>query len=452
MARETGTKTGTAQLMLTAKGIAAMKPGEWAADPAARGAGRLQARKLASGELGFYYRYTGPDGDRVRLPLGTGLSLAEARDLAGDLSRRYQSGDRDLRAVLDTEQREAERERKDADAATLAAASHERATLGVLLQTYVADMKRAGKASARAVELSLDLNVRQAWPKLWNKPAADVTDDDLLTVVALLANRDKLREAAKVRAYLRAAYAAAIRARGNARALPALRALGIRHNPASDLAPIDGSTEARERALSVAELRAYWKRICALPDPEGAMFRFHLLTGAQRVVQLARLTVDDFDKDSQTIRIRDGKGRRRQPRAHVLPLIPEALAAMEAMQGGTMGAYLFTITQGYAAAVYAAGQHRLRAVVEAMQAAGELEGGMFTLGDLRRTVETRLAAEGVSLEIRAQLQSHGLGGVQAKHYDRHDYLAEKRGALETLHRVLTGQSAKVTPIKRKVNK
>ena len=79
-------------------------------------------------------------------------------------------------------------------------------------------------------------------------------------------------------------------------------------------------------------------------------------------------------------------------------------------------------------------------------------GGMFTLGDLRRTVETRLAAEGVSLEIRAQLQSHGLGGVQAKHYDRHDYLAEKRGALETLHRVLTGQSAKVTPIKRKVNK
>lgn len=442
--------TGT-KAQLTARGLVGLKTGEWANDAKPHGAGQLQARKLSSGDLAFYYRYTGPEKKQVRLPLGTGLSLADARDLAADLSRRYQSGDRDLRAVLDTEQREADRERKDAERAAEIEATRERATLGLLLQTYVADMRNAGKASARAVELSLDLNVRQAWPKLWGKPAADVTDDDLLTVVARLANQNKLRESAKVRAYLRAAYAAAIRARGNARALPALRDLTIRHNPASDLAPIDGSTEARERALSVAELRAYWRRICALPDPEGAMFRFHLLTGAQRVVQLARLTADDYNKDDQTIRIRDGKGRRRQPRAHVLPLIPEAQEALQAMQGGTMGAYLFTITQGYAAAVYAAGQHRLRAIVEAMQEAGELEGSVFTLGDLRRTVETRLAAEGVSLEIRAQLQSHGLGGVQAKHYDRHDYLAEKRGALETLHRVLTGQSAKVTPIKRKVS-
>ena len=48
-----------------------------------------------------------------------------------------------------------------------------------------------------------------------------------------------------------------------------------------------------------------------------------------------------------------------------------------------------------------------------MAEAGELEKGPFTAGDLRRTVETRLAAVGVSAEVRAQLQSHGLGGIQA---------------------------------------
>jgi hypothetical protein len=32
------------------------------------------------------------------------------------------------------------------------------------------------------------------------------------------------------------------------------------------------------------------------------------------------------------------------------------------------------------------------------------------------------------------LQSHGLTGVQARHYDGHDYLPEKRMALETLAR------------------
>lgn len=67
-----------------------------------------------------------------------------------------------------------------------------------------------------------------------------------------------------------------------------------------------------------------------------------------------------------------------------------------------------------------------------MLEAGELPGGPFTMGDLRRTVETRLAEAGVSLEVRAQLQSHGLGGVQSRHYDRADYLVQKRGALQQL--------------------
>jgi hypothetical protein len=57
----------------------------------------------------------------------------------------------------------------------------------------------------------------------------------------------------------------------------------------------------------------------------------------------------------------------------------------------------------------------------------------FSMADLRRTVETRLAGMEVSKEIRAQLQSHGLSGVQIRHYDRHNYEKEKRQALRVLH-------------------
>ena len=39
--------------------------------------------------------------------------------------------------------------------------------------------------------------------------------------------------------------------------------------------------------------------------------------------------------------------------------------------------------------------------------------------------------------FRAQLLSHGLGGVQNRHYDRHDYALEKRQALEHWARHLT---------------
>jgi len=443
-------QTGVKRALLTPRSIAAMKVGEWAADPAPRGEGVLQVRKLANGEAGFYFRYTAPDGDRVRLPIGTALSLVEARRATGELSRRYQSGERDLRVALEADEREHQRQREAEEHAAETAKASAAATLEALLSGYVEQLRRANKPSAREVERTLQNHVREAWPKLWHTPAAKVTMDDLLAVVARVANADKLREAAKLRSYLKAAYAAAIRARQDARGLPALRALKITHNPAGDLVTIEGASNARDRALSVAELRAYWKRIGALPDPAGALLRFHLLTGGQRIEQLGRLTRNDLDIDLDAIRIRDGKGRRKVARIHDVPLIPVALEALQAM-GQQLGPYLFTVTAGESGAVYATVQHRVRAVVDAMEQAGELEKGPFTVGDLRRTVETRLSAAGLQPHELAQLQSHGLGGVQARHYNKHDYLQEKRAALETLYRLLTGKVGTLTSIRHKAS-
>jgi len=280
-------------------------------------------------------------------------------------------------------------------------------------------------------------------------PTDDVQSDDVLAIVARVTNAGKLTEARKLLAYIGAAYRAAIRSRQDARSTADLRELRIRNNPARDVVAVDGGANARERALSVAKLRAYWRRIAEPAGQATAMLRFHLLIGAQRIEQLARLTADDFDRDNGTIRLRDGKGRRKAPRAHDVPLLPEAVEAMQAMAPQRVGPFLFTVTAGETGAVYSTVQHRMRKVAEAMEAAGELEKGMFTPGDLRRTVETRLAAAGVSVDVRARLQSHGLGGVQARHYDRHDYLAEKREALETLHRLLTADPGKVVNLRRK---
>ncbi len=450
----TGTrmKTGTKRApnaALTARTLATMNPGEWRTAKLARGAGTLQARMLAGGSIAYYFRSTAKAGQRTRIPLGVGFDFNTAKRKATELSLRYQSGERDLRTALDAEQRERERKQHEAEERQAADAAKQKATLGALLTAYADQLQRDGKPSARSVRWALDRNVRTAWPSLWNTPAADVTGDALLTIVAKPADAGKLREAAKLRAYLRAAYAAAVKARRNPLALPALRNLQITANPASDLATIDGASNVRERALSVAELRAYWQRIRVLPDPDGALLRFHLLTGGQRIEQLARVTHADFDTDTQCVRLRDSKGRRKTPRPHDVPLIADAIKAMHAMQGGAAGPYLFTVTAGASGAVYATVQTRLRAVCAAMQKAGELEQGAFTVGDLRRTVETRLSAAGVSVAARAQLQSHGLGGVQARHYDRHDYMREKRDALETLHRIVTGHAASVTPIRKR---
>ncbi|WP_233492655.1 tyrosine-type recombinase/integrase [Xanthomonas oryzae] len=401
---------------------------------------------MASGAVAFYFRYTGPGRAQVRLPLGTELTLAEARERAAELSKRYQAGDRDLRAIIEADQREAARRQaiKEADRAARSAA-----TLGALLDAYTQGLKDAGKVSARNVENAIQLHVREAWPDLWRMPVNDVTLDDLLPVLARVAQTGKLREAGKLRSYLRAAYAAAIRARQDARAPESLRALAVTGNPARDLATIEGGSQARDRALTITELRAYWQRIAGMAGAPGALLRFHLLTGGQRIAQLARMTDDGLDDDTNTIRILDSKGRRKKARAHYVPLIPAARDALKALRGERLGPYLFTLSEGAAPANYDTLRTHLDAIVDSMVDAGELPGGRFTPGDLRRTIETRLAAAGQSQEIRGQLQSHGLGGVQSRHYDRHDYADEKLAALETLHQLLTGTPAGVAPLRRR---
>ena len=62
--------------------------------------------------------------------------------------------------------------------------------------------------------------------------------------------------------------------------------------------------------------------------------------------------------------------------------------------------------------------------------------GDFQAKRIRSGVETTLASLRVSQDIRGQLLSHGVTGVQAASYDAHNYLDVKREALQTLFRFL----------------
>lgn len=431
---------------LIARTIKDLKPGEWASAPAARGEGVLEARRLTNGGIRYYLRTTNREGKRDRTPLGIDITFNQAKQKATQLSLRYQFGERDLRKALKFEQNELDRLAREQEASAQVAAASSKQTLGVLLDAYATQLERDKKPSAREVRAALHHHVRDAWPALWNKPIEEIDADDLVTIVAAPANAGHSRQAEKIRAYLRAAFSAGVKARHNAKALPALRVLRMTANPARDLTPVAGANKARNRALSLAELRAYWSRIH--DAPEFAPLRFHLLTGCQRIQQLARATQADVDVDTQSLRLLDIKGRRTSARQHYVPLLPAAVDAMHAMQSRIAGPYVFTVTAGVSGADYAGIFKRVRKVAEAMHLDGELPGGLFTPGDLRRTVETRLADAGVSREVRAHLQSHGLGGVQERYYDRNDYLPATRAALETLERLFTGGDANVVSIKR----
>jgi hypothetical protein len=74
----------------------------------------------------------------------------------------------------------------------------------------------------------------------------------------------------------------------------------------------------------------------------------------------------------------------------------------------------------------------------------------FDLHDVRRACETHLSKLGISSDTRAQLLSHGISGVQAKHYDRNDYIDEKRRAITRWQGMLKSlPTQKIVPIRMK---
>lgn len=326
-----------------------------------------------------------------------------------------------------------------------AAETHRKRDYGLqaLLAAYAAHLKAAGKPSWREIDKAVQRHIVKPFPKLASKPADEVTVDDVMPVFHTLIKAGTFNEARKLRAYLRAAYTAAKKARTDA-SMFEFSGFQIRANPLLELEvtrPKETAAQAaqgvkeRKWALSESQLQAYWRRLTAMDDARGALLRFHLLTGGQRVEQLCRLTVDDYDAQARTVTLWDTKGRRKKAHKHDLPLIPEATQALQDMRGAGEGPFLFTVTQGKEAAATHTVWEALKGVADAMVKAGEID-RTFSPGIIRKTVETRLQAVGVSKEIRAQLLSHGLGGVQSQHYESHDYQKEKLAALRKLRGLL----------------
>ena len=73
----------------------------------------------------------------------------------------------------------------------------------------------------------------------------------------------------------------------------------------------------------------------------------------------------------------------------------------------------------------------------------------FRIGDLALFLPM-LAAMGISKDTRAQLLSHGLGGVQGRHYDQHEYMDEKRNALQAWAEALPLAQALVKDLRWRV--
>jgi len=335
-------------------------------------------------------------------------------------------------------------ERKEAEAATF----------GDMMTGYVEMLEAKGKKSAGNVKTQIAADIEKKQRKIWSKRAAEIDLDDCVKIVATITDKGKKRQADKIRSYIRSAFSEAIKARGNVNAPAKLRNMNIKMNPARDMVKVEGSSQARTRALSLSEFQAYWSHVKEQPEPGRSIMMLHVLTGGQRMDQLARAGLHDIDNDTQTLTLLDFKGRRSEPRRHSIPLLPEARACIDRITGA--GEYVFSCDGGIRPINKKYIGERVDKIRDAMKEAEELEGGHFTPGTIRATIETRLAAKPyrVSSDVLGQLLSHGMGGVQQRHYQHHNFHEEKLEALEMLQRMVEGQPepmAQVIPFNREAS-
>ena len=243
------------------------KPAErdtWLTEDAPRGHGRFQARITRSGERLFYFRYTTSDGERVTLPLGaydpsgtSGLTLAEARRSAGELSRLYQSGITNLKEHLANEEllrqsrQAAEQARLDEEreaARILAEAHARRATVRDLFERWLTiDLVRhrdRGKEVRRMFE-------KDVLPLLGQMAVEDIRKVHVTTVTDALLARGVPRMAKVIFSLIRQMFRFAVD-----------RDI-IEFDPTSGIrkAKIGGKDVERERVLSDNEILLLSQRL-----------------------------------------------------------------------------------------------------------------------------------------------------------------------------------------------
>lgn len=410
--------------------------------------GSLQFRRLKNGSVGLAWRY-GEAGARHSLglwdpkaapkslePTAYGYSIKAASMRCMELGKEWRSSGevpvsvRKLRAEAKAVREAEVREQ------TALATRREGATAGALVRAYLALLLARKQPAAADARSTLTRHFLDEWPDLVTLPASSFTTDHGADVVRRIIEKGKERTSEKARAYLRAAFQTAVDARTDTTLPVAFKAFGVTVNPMADVKRNAEFYKADKNPLSLDELRRYWRLIEHEPGLSGAALRLHLLSGGQRIEQLLRLRWTDVKDGMLLLQDIKGKNGSRQPREHAVPILPALRASMDATP--RLGAHV-TTTDGRVSASSETMTGWAHRVVD-----GSIPG--FKLKRVRSAVETILAAAKVSQETRGRLQSHGVSGVQARHYDGYDYLDEKRGALEVLFGLLTPESSNVVKI------
>ena len=396
--------------------------------------GSLYARKGTQGDVTFSWRFTfqgsndteviglwdaGADPRQTRrTPKGWTVTAAARQAEAWALEHEELAAAGGFRAVT----RQLDREEAGDTGIDL--------SFGRLLSDYARMLDDRGAAgSAKDVYYAIRLHVELPFNHIYRKPATQVSQADIIDIMKRAGTKLHALSCRKLRGYMQTAYQRAIDSVSKPDIPECFRAYKIVHNVVKDVANPDlpRGESAPIKALSVGQMRWYWEKLQKVEGIKGATLRLQLLTGGQRPAQLVRLKRANIGEDS--FLIYDLKGRNAIARPHRIPITPTIAKTLAEFD--EFGTYPMSATGGQTPLVQQTLTNWAQEVV------GDHIPG-FQLKWVRSGVETLMSKWKIDKEHRGRLQSHGVGGVQDKHYNADDFLDVKGEALQILEHVLNG--------------
>ena len=189
-----------------------------------------------------------------------------------------------------------------------------------------------------------------------------------------------------------------------------------------DFTPAEGISSpyrevSRDRALTDQELAAVILAARRMPPPYGRIVEFLALTG-QRREEVAQLKSDELDDKTRTWTIPGS--RTKNKRAHIVHLSEPAWKVIEACSGEP---YVFGTATG----------KRFQRFGKEKRELDKLCGvAGWRIHDLRRTIVSGMARLGIPPHVADKILNHQAGTISgvAAVYQRHDFLAERKDALD----------------------
>jgi integrase len=375
----------------------------------------------------FQYRTRGGQQHRVAIGLHGPFTIEKARDAAADLYEGVRKG------------RDPVEEQKTA-------ARRTSGNLETVTEEFVRRYLEGKERAKSYIDDTSAIFANHVLPRWRGRDIKTITRRDVIELLDAIVDAGKPIAANRTLAAVRKLFNWALQ-RGIIEATPIA------------LVEMPGAEHKRERTLSADEIRAIWAAASALGYPFGLFFRMALATG-QRREEVAGMRWADIDQSERIWTLPSEITK--AARAHVVPLSPLALEILaEAKEtadqlftkpeNAKVPAYIFTTRGHRPISGYSKAKVRLDKAVAVVCQAEELPPlEPWTIHDLRRTVGTGLGRLGVSRFIIARVLNHADRTVTGI-YDRHEYLEEKRHALDAwarnLRNLIAPSAANVVPLR-----